>query len=89
MIQKQAPMVCRVGVAASTIIPPRAMMNVNCKVGKGGLMENETGVLEPEEKFERRYAVGIKVVATANNGVIPVRMFNPHSKPAEWYNGKE
>ena len=45
MIQKQAPMVCRVGVAASTIIPPRAMMSVNCKFAKGSLIENETGVL--------------------------------------------
>ena len=45
MIQKQAPTVCRVGVAVSTIIPPRAMMSVNCKFGKGSLMENETGVL--------------------------------------------
>ena len=27
MMQKQAPVVCRVKVAASTIIPPRAMMN--------------------------------------------------------------
>ena len=45
MIQMQAPMLCRVGVAASTIIPPRAMMSVNCKFGKGSLMENETGVL--------------------------------------------
>ena len=42
MIQKQAPMVCRVGVAASTIIPPRPMMNVNCKVEKGR-MENQNG----------------------------------------------
>ena len=45
MIQMQAPMLCRVGVAASTIIPPRAMMSDNCKVGKGSLIENETGVL--------------------------------------------
>ena len=51
-------------------------------------MENQTGVLEPEVKFERRYAVGIvNVVATVNNGVIPLRMFNPHSKPQRIYKG--
>ena len=61
---------------------------VNCKVEKGSLMENQTGVLEPEVKFERRYAVGIvNVVATVNNGVIPLRMFNPHSKPQRIYKG--
>ena len=51
IIQKQTPMVCRVGVAALTIIPPRAMMNVNCKVEKGSLMENQTGVLDPENNL--------------------------------------
>ena len=64
------------------------MMNVHCKVEKGSLMENQTGVLDPEEKFKRRYAVAIvKIVATVNNGVIPVRMFNPHSKPQRIYKG--
>ena len=47
-------------------------MDVKCKVEKGSLIENETGVLQPEDKFERRYVLGfIKVVATVNNGVIP------------------
>ena len=33
-------------------------------------------------------AIGIiKVVATVHNGVIPVRMFNPHSKPQRIYKG--
>ena len=64
-------------------------MDVKCKVEKGSLIENETGVLQPEEKFERRYVLGfIKVVATVNNGVIPVRMINSHSKPQRIYNGK-
>ena len=58
------------------------MMNVKGKVEKGRLMESETGVFQPGEKFERRYVLGfIKVVATVNNGVIPVRMINSHSKP--------
>ena len=84
MIRKKTPTVCRVGVAASasTTIRPRSMVNVNCRVEKSSIVDRTTGVLEPEQSFKERYAIGIiKVAATVNNGTILVRMFNPHPKP--------
>lgn len=70
-------MVCRVGVAASTTIPPRSMVNVDCKVEKDSTVAIATWVLEPEHRFEKCYTVGIiKIAATVNNRTVPVRMFN-------------
>ena len=61
-------------------------MNIPCKVHGSTTVEEMTGVLEPEVRFEKRYAVGIiKVAATVAKGTIPVRIFNSNSKPRRVY----
>ena len=77
---------CHVRIAKSTVIPARSMMNVLCKVENGSIWNQHSGVLEPKEEFERRYSIGIiKVAATINNGMIPIRVFNPSDKPRRVY----
>ena len=62
------------------------MVNVNCRVEKSSIVDKTTGVLEPEQRFEERYAAGIiKVAETVKNGTIPVRMLNPHPKALRMY----
>ena len=59
MTRRCSSFVCHVGIAASTVIPARSMMNVLCKVENGSLWNQQSGVLEPREQFERQYSVGI------------------------------
>ena len=88
MIRKTTRTVCRVEVASSRTIPAYSMVNVQCRVEKGSVVENTTGVLEPELKFEERYAMGIiKVAAKVKDGVIAVRMFNAQPKPRRIFKG--
>ena len=64
----------RVTVASSTTIPLRCVVNVNCKVEQASVVGGMTGVLEPEQRFEERYSLGIiKVVATVKEGEVPAQ----------------
>ena len=70
------------------VIPPRSMMNSACRIDQGSAVEAQSGVLEPEPRFEERYSVGtLKVVATVREGLIPVRVFNPLDTPRQIYRG--
>lgn len=35
------------------------MVNVNCRVEKSSIVDKTTGLLEPEQRFEERYVVGV------------------------------
>ena len=64
------------------------MANVRCIVEEASVIGETTGALEPETRFEERYALCIiKIVATMNKGGIPVLVFNPQSKPVRIYKG--
>lgn len=74
--------------AESITIPPHSMANIACKVERGTVVDDMTGVLEPELRFVERYSIGIiKVVATVKNGCIPVRIFNFQANPRRIYRG--
>ena len=78
---------CKVTVNETVIIPPRSMINIPCHV-QGAVKEGQTGILEPDEKFENKYLAGIiKVTANVNNGTIPVRFFNPLIKDVKVWRG--
>ena len=52
---------------------------------QGSVVGGMTGVLEPEQRFEEEYSLGIiKVVATVKGGVT-VELFNPNHNPARIY----
>ena len=88
LVFKTSKEVCRVIVFESITVPPRSVMNIVGKVDGGSVVNDTTGVLEPETRFEERYSTGIlKVVATVKRGSIPVRVFNAQDKLRRIYRG--
>lgn len=88
LVFKSSKEVCRVTVSETITIPPCSMINIVGKVDRESVVNEMTGVLEPEKRFEERYSTGVlKVVATIRNETIPVRVFNPQEKPRRIYRG--
>ena len=74
---KESFEVCRIVFKENADVPPNTVMNINCKVYGGLSKEGTTGIVEPLQRFEEKYKLGlVRVAATVTNGEVPVRVIN-------------